>query len=222
MTDLKKKYGEKILAYALKNAIGHEGKCQAGSVLSPLFHEGLEKSQVKDIMPVLIKNIGLKESEIKLIELSNSSLIQALLDNQVDAIMVLEPERTAALNQGMTVVVEPVLPKYIITPFPGVAYVIMRDLITKQHRIAYKLKILLDGSVAFVDANIEDSRAMFINFYNLDKEIYSNTYLPQFQKMVEINKGSIVSLMTKMSEAGVLTTSFDIQKLFAEPGQFKQ
>jgi len=173
-------------------------------------------------MPVLIKNIGLKESEIKLIELSNSSLIQALLDNQVDAIMVLEPERTAALNQGMTVVVEPVLPKYIITPFPGVAYVIMRDLITKQHRIAYKLKILLDGSVAFVDANIEDSRAMFINFYNLDKEIYSNTYLPQFQKMVEINKGSIVSLMTKMSEAGVLTTSFDIQKLFAEPGQFKQ
>ncbi len=177
--------------------------------------------QLNDIISVVIKNMGFKQGEIKLVELSNSSLVQALRDNQVDAILTLEPERTAAINQGMTVVVEPVLPKYVITPYPGVAYVIMRDLITKQHRIAYKLKMLLDGTVAFVDANIEDSRAMFINFYNLDKEIYSNTYLPQFQKMVEINKGSVVSLMTKMSETGVLTTSFDIQKLFAEPSQFK-
>jgi glutamyl-tRNA synthetase len=42
---------EKIFAYALKNAVEHEGKCMAGSVLSPLFVEGLEKTQVKEIMP---------------------------------------------------------------------------------------------------------------------------------------------------------------------------
>lgn len=53
MVDLKKKYGEKILAYALKNALEHEGKAQAGSILSSLFHEGLEKSQVKEIMPLI-------------------------------------------------------------------------------------------------------------------------------------------------------------------------
>jgi glutamyl-tRNA synthetase len=41
---------KKIMAYALKNASEHEGKCQSGAVLAPLFHEGLEKSEVKDIM----------------------------------------------------------------------------------------------------------------------------------------------------------------------------
>jgi len=46
---------EKILAYALKNAVEHEGKCQAGSVLSPLFAEGLKKEQIKDIMPEINK-----------------------------------------------------------------------------------------------------------------------------------------------------------------------
>jgi len=46
-----KKFSEKILAYALKNAIEHDGKAQVGAVLSPLFHEGLEKEQVKKIMP---------------------------------------------------------------------------------------------------------------------------------------------------------------------------
>lgn len=53
MADMKKKYGEKILAYALKNAIEHEGKAQAGAVLSPLFHEGLDKKDVKEIMPII-------------------------------------------------------------------------------------------------------------------------------------------------------------------------
>jgi glutamyl-tRNA synthetase len=41
----------KILAYALKNAVEHSGKCVAGSVLSPLFVEGLKKENIKDIMP---------------------------------------------------------------------------------------------------------------------------------------------------------------------------
>lgn len=48
MTTIKE---EKILAYALKNAVEHEGKAQTGSVLSPLFVEGLKKEQVRDIMP---------------------------------------------------------------------------------------------------------------------------------------------------------------------------
>lgn len=42
---------QKMLAYALKNAVEHEGKCQSGAVLNPLFHEGLERDKVKDVMP---------------------------------------------------------------------------------------------------------------------------------------------------------------------------
>ncbi len=65
--DIKKKFQEKILAYALKNAIEHEGKAQAGAVLSPLFHEGLEKSQVKSIIP-LIQEILKKVNSMSLDE----------------------------------------------------------------------------------------------------------------------------------------------------------
>ncbi len=69
MVDLKKKYNEKILAYALKNAIEHDGKAQAGSILSPLFHEGLEKKDVKEIMPLInetlkkINSLSLEEQQ---------------------------------------------------------------------------------------------------------------------------------------------------------------
>ncbi|MBI5803222.1 hypothetical protein HY448_00870 [Candidatus Pacearchaeota archaeon] len=43
MKDLEKK----ALAYALKNALAHEGKAQQGSVISSLFHEGLNKEDIK-------------------------------------------------------------------------------------------------------------------------------------------------------------------------------
>ena len=38
---------KKILAYSLKNAVEHEGKSAVNSVLNSLFHEGLEKKDVK-------------------------------------------------------------------------------------------------------------------------------------------------------------------------------
>ena len=39
-----------IYAYALKNAVEHEGKAVAGSVIAGLFNHGLSKDKVKDVM----------------------------------------------------------------------------------------------------------------------------------------------------------------------------
>lgn len=42
-----KNFSEIARAYALKNALSHEGKAQTGNVISSLFHEGLKKEDVK-------------------------------------------------------------------------------------------------------------------------------------------------------------------------------
>jgi len=46
-----KNIDKKIKAYALKNAIHYGGKANPGAVLSALFNEGLEKSEVREVMP---------------------------------------------------------------------------------------------------------------------------------------------------------------------------
>jgi len=51
------KFDEKILAYALENAILHDGKAQPNAVLGKLFLEGLKKDSVKEIMPSIIKTV---------------------------------------------------------------------------------------------------------------------------------------------------------------------
>lgn len=49
---------EKIKAYALKNAIQYKGKANPGSIVSSLFNEGLEKSNVKEVMPKIEETIA--------------------------------------------------------------------------------------------------------------------------------------------------------------------
>lgn len=54
-----KDFSKEIRAYALRNAIAHEGKAVASSVLTPLFVFGLNKEQIKDVMPKI--NVILRE-----------------------------------------------------------------------------------------------------------------------------------------------------------------
>lgn len=44
-------------AYALKNALAHEGKAAQGNVISSLFHEGLKKEEVKEAVKEISKII---------------------------------------------------------------------------------------------------------------------------------------------------------------------
>ncbi len=50
---------EIIKAYALKNAVEHDGKAAAGSVINGLFNHGLQKDKIKDEMPGI--NLVIKE-----------------------------------------------------------------------------------------------------------------------------------------------------------------
>jgi glutamyl-tRNA synthetase len=60
---------QKARAYALKNAIAHDGKANQGSVISSLFHEGLKKDEVSKYIKIISKivsevnSLGLKEQE---------------------------------------------------------------------------------------------------------------------------------------------------------------
>ncbi|MCK4996689.1 glutamate--tRNA ligase [Candidatus Pacearchaeota archaeon] len=52
MTEISK---ETIKAYALENAVKHGGKANQNAVLAGLFAEGLEKSEIKNIIPTILR-----------------------------------------------------------------------------------------------------------------------------------------------------------------------
>ena len=66
-----------ILAYALENAVKHDGKAVVGSVLSGLFAEGLEKSEIGKTMPKITEVV----KEVNSIELSKQKeMFEGLVD----------------------------------------------------------------------------------------------------------------------------------------------
>ncbi len=66
---------KKILAYALKNAIEHEGKAKEGFVLNSLFHDGLQKTKIKETLPKIkdsvkyVNSLKIEDQKIELAKL---------------------------------------------------------------------------------------------------------------------------------------------------------
>lgn len=68
---------KKIEAYALANALTHNGKAQSSAVLPKLFREGLLKEQIKEVMPLVqkivqrVNSMNLEEQQKRFTELEN-------------------------------------------------------------------------------------------------------------------------------------------------------
>ncbi|MBU3906848.1 MAG: hypothetical protein KKA64_01225 [Nanoarchaeota archaeon] len=66
---------KKAKAYALKNALAYNGKAVAGAVISSLFHEGLKKEEVKNVIKDInkivkeVNSLSLEEQEKEFINL---------------------------------------------------------------------------------------------------------------------------------------------------------
>ena len=66
-----------VKAYALKNAVEHDGKCVVGSVISGLFAEGLKKEDVKNIMMKVsfaVNEVNKMSPELQKVELEQEYL----------------------------------------------------------------------------------------------------------------------------------------------------
>ncbi len=71
---------KKVLAYSLKNAVEHGGEAVEGSVISALFHEGLKKEEVKEIIPNVKKII----KEVNSLKLEEQEKQLSKLENEID------------------------------------------------------------------------------------------------------------------------------------------
>jgi len=72
-----REWNEKILAYALDNALSHDGKAAANAVLSHLFREGLQKDHIKEVMPLIqeiVKKVNSWDGEKQKKELKSSGI----------------------------------------------------------------------------------------------------------------------------------------------------
>ncbi len=130
---------KKIRAYALKNALAHDGKSQAGSVISALFVEGLKKEDVKKYIKQVneivqsVNKLPLEEQEAELEELKEiiherkvrEGLEELPNVRKSGVIMRFRPSPSGPLHVGH--IVSNILSSMYVKKYGGKFYIIIDD-----------------------------------------------------------------------------------------------
>jgi len=129
---------KKIKGYALKNSIHYGGKPNPGSIVSALFNEGLEKSEVKTVMPKIqklvdeISKLSLEEQEKEyekfkeiLSERESREGLPELPNSDKDVVMRFRPAPSGPLHLGH--VISNMYNSLYVKKYGGKFYVIFDD-----------------------------------------------------------------------------------------------
>ena len=133
-----KNLDKKIRAYALKNAIAHEGKAQQGAVISGLFSEGLKKEEVKNIIKdiskvvIEVNKFSLEEQEEEFEKLKKETHerehregLEELPNASKGVVMRFRPSPSGPLHVGH--IISNIVNSLYVKKYGGKFYVIVDD-----------------------------------------------------------------------------------------------
>lgn len=184
---------EKIIAYALKNALEHSGTAVQGAVLAGLFAEGLEKSEIKEYLPKIqdaIKKVNTYTSEQQKNEfekleslLSHREIREGLpeLENAVQGkvIMRMAPYPSGPLHIGNARTL--ILNDEYVKKYGGRLYLVMDDTIGSAEKpiepVAYKL---IEEGIKWLEVNYSEiiyKSDRTEKYYEYAKELIKKGYI---------------------------------------------
>ncbi len=179
-----KDWEKTIRAYALKNAIEHDGSAQEGSVISSLFHEGLKREQVKDVIKDVKKIVSevnklgleLQKKEFDKLESSVSQRAERvglpeLPNSSKGVIMRFRPAPSGPLHVGH--IISSMISSLYVKRYEGKWYIIVDDTNPEETlQEAYKkIKEDFDWLFGNVTEYINSSDRMLIYYDYAEKLI---------------------------------------------------
>jgi len=172
---------------------------------------------MRDYVPYILTAAGLKPTDIKLTEGSLTSLTAKLNAGELDAAWLIEPA-VCPLDLAKFDTLSSITTRYITSPFPAFAVGFSPAFLKKTTRTQRtRLKISLDMAVDRIDGNPEKAKLTLGKFLPYCENFCGFCRLPQFQRLVEINRPAIQILATRLLNTGVITDTIDTKGLFVEP-----
>jgi len=172
---------------------------------------------LRDYLPYLLTAAGLKPADVKLTEASLTSLVNKLNANELDAAWLIEPA-VCPLDLANFDTLSSVTTRYITSPFPAFAIGFSPEFIKKTTRIQRtRLKIALDMAVDRIDGNPDKAKLTLGKNFPYCENACGFCRLPQYQRLVEINRPGVQILATRLLGSGIIADTIDTKGLFVEP-----
>ncbi len=174
---------------------------------------------LRDYVAALLGEIGLKPADVKLTEASLTVLSAMLAAGQLDAAWLVEPA-VCPLDLNMVDTLSAIATRYLNNPFPAFAIGFSPEFLKKTTRAQRtRLKIALDMAVDRIDTRPEEGKQTLGRHFPYCQNVCGFCRLPQYQRLVEINRPAIQTLAARLLRLGIVSDTIDTKRAFVEPSQ---
>ncbi len=177
--------------------------------------------QLRDYIPVMLYNLGLRTDDVKLAEVPFSTLTQELAAGTCDAAWVIEPLLCPLDTTQYRIVQYSALTRLVIQPFPGAAIGFAPRFAQTYRQGPKRLKIATDAAMAIVETKTDVARQILGKYFPYSANFTAFCRLPELQRNTEINKPAVAALASRLKLAGVLANPIDsMQNVYPDPQIF--
>jgi hypothetical protein len=176
--------------------------------------------QVRDYVPVLLTNLGLRTEDVKLAEVPFSSLTQELAAGTCDAAWLIEPLLCPLDTTQYRIVQYSALARFVSQPFPGAAIGFAPRFPQTYRQGPKRLKIATDAAMAIVETKADVAKQVLAKYFPYCADFTAYCRLPELQRNTEINKPAVAALASRLKLTGVLTSEVNTQGVFPDPQIF--
>jgi len=177
--------------------------------------------QLRDYIPVMLYNLGLRTGDVKLAEVPFSTLTQELAAGTCDAAWVIEPLLCPLDTTQYRIVQYSALTRLVIQPFPGAAIGFAPRFAQTYRQGPKRLKIATDAAMAIVETKTDVARQILGRYFPYSANFTAFCRLPELQRNTEINKPAVAALASRLKLAGVLANPIDsMQNVYPDPQIF--
>jgi hypothetical protein len=176
--------------------------------------------QVRDYIPVMLTNLGLRTEDVKLAEVPFSSLSQELEAGTCDAAWVIEPLLCPLDTTQYRIIQYSALPRFVSQPFPGAAIGFAPSFPKTYRQGPKRLKIATDAAMAIMETKTDVAKQILAKHFPYCTRACGFCRLPELLRNTEINKPAVAALASRLKLAGVLTSEVNTQGVFPDPQIF--
>jgi hypothetical protein len=178
--------------------------------------------QVRDYVPVLLVNLGLRPEDVNLAEVPFSSLMAELTAGTCDAAWMIEPLLCPLDTTQYRVVQYSALTRFVSQPFPGAAVGFAPRFAQTYRQGPKRLKIATDAAMAIVETKADVAKQILGKYFPYCANFTAICRLPEIQRNTEINKPAVAALSSRLKLAGVLANEVNTQGVFPDPQIFSR
>jgi hypothetical protein len=176
--------------------------------------------QLRDYIPVVLTNLGLRPEDVKLAEVPFSALLGELAAGTCDAAWLIEPLLCPLDTTQYRIVQYSALPRFVAQPFPAAAVGFAPRFPQTYRSGPKRLKIATDAAMAFAESKSDRAKGILAKYFPYCTTSCGFCRLPELQRNTEINKPAVAALASRLKLAGVLASEVNPQDMFVDPQIF--